>query len=515
MRLIERCIRGALTCCTRRYADTLRHRLDGYRVQQTALCQEYGVDHVEPLAYSEQLRTEQRALHASHPGSHILLTSGSTSIPKELWYPDHRLDRLQKEFVQQVLLLAEELPLRSPSIYFLTSLRPSRSLSSALLRAPQLSFIEKFALSQSIVFAPRAVTLSETTPELWVHIAYILLTRPAVIVAANPSTILTALHNVICEWESGRAIVRRILPEVWQSFSSTRRLVCDYHDALGRALSLTERSTLTTRDLLPQLEGVACWTAGYVGPYITRLRAAIDTPELRILPIASLSTEEILGLNVPGIRDGSCVPLAERVAYEFIHEEDEARRPIKPWELRSGERYAMVVSNRYGLNRYDTSDLFLCNGMLGDAPLITFVGRSGLQYSFSGEKLTAEQLLEAYQRSYSRVQLALVDTLCFPEPGELDELPHYVFLATSLLESDQEQQLAREIDAALCEINDEYSSKRASGRLGLPRLHSRQLAQVITALTRLAAHGEDINRTQVKLLPLYPKLTWSQMKHGC
>jgi hypothetical protein len=167
------------------------------------------------------------------------------------------------------------------------------------------------------------------------------------------------------------------------------------------------------------------------------------------------------------------------------------------------------------LKRYDTSDLFLCNGMLGDAPLITFVGRSGLQYSFSGEKLTAEQLLEAYQRSYARVQLALVDTLCFPEPGDIEELPHYVFLATMPLESDQEQQLAREIDAVLCEINDEYSSKRASGRLGLPRLHSRQLAQVITALTRLAAHGEDINRTQVKLLPLYPKLTWSQMKHGC
>lgn len=514
MPLVESCVRVALTHCARRYANTLRQRLDRYRAEQTTLHHTYDLHNVAPVGYSEQLRAEQRAFHASHAGSHLLLTSGSTSTPKELWYTDHRLASVQGELVRQVLLLADELPLRSPSIYFLTSLRPSRSLSSALLRTPQLSYAESIALSQSIVFAPGARMLSETAPELWVHVAYILLTRPSVIVAANPSTVLTALHQIISEWESGRTTVRRILPEVLRSFSQVRRLTYRSNNVLARALSLTERSSLTARDLLPYLEGIACWTAGYVGPYLARLRASLDIQDLRILPLVSLSTEEILGLHIPGISDGSCVPLAEQVAYEFIHEHDEVRRPLKPWELRIGERYSMIVSNRHGLRRYDTSDLFLCTGTLGDAPTLTFVGRSGLQYSFSGEKLTAEHLLQAYQSAYTRAHLGLVDTLCFPEPGEPEELPHYVFLATTPLTSDQEQQLVREIDAVLCDINDEYRSKRASNRLGAPRMHSHPLADVITALTPRAASGDEINRTQIKLMPLYPKITWSEMRRG-
>lgn len=512
MRLVESCIRVALTYSARKYSDTLRQRLDRYRAEQTALYRAYTLHNVAPMGYSEQLRAEQRALHAAHPGSHLLLTSGSTSAPKELWYTDHRLACVQHEFVRQVLLLADELPLRSPSIYFLTSLRPSRSLSSALLRPVWLSCAESIALSQSVVFAPGARALSEMTPELWVHVAYILLTRPSVIVAVNPSTVLTALHQIISEWESGRATVRRILPEVWRSFSTVRRFASHSNDAYARALSLTERSSPTVRDLLPHLEGIACWAAGYVGPYLARLRASIDMQDLRILPLLSLSTEEILGLHIPGINDGSCVPLAERVAYEFVHEHDEARHPLKPWELRNGERYSMIVSNQYGLKRYETSDLFLCTGTLGDAPTLTFVGRSGLQYSFSGEKLTAEHLLQAYQSAYRRAHLGLVDTLCFPEPGELEKLPHYVLLATTPLTPEQEQQLVREVDAVLCDVNEEYRSKRASNRLGAPRMHSYPLAEVITALTPRAASGNEINRTQIKLMPLYPKITWSEMQ---
>jgi hypothetical protein len=147
MRVIERCKRSALTYSARRYANTLRQRLDRYREEQTTLHHELAVHNVAPVGYSEQLRAEQRALHASHADSQ--------------------------------LLLADELSLHSTSIYFLTSLRPSRSLSSALLRPPQLSYAESVALSQSIVFALRAQALSETTPSCgFTSLTYCSLDRP-------------------------------------------------------------------------------------------------------------------------------------------------------------------------------------------------------------------------------------------------------------------------------------------------------------------------------------------------
>jgi hypothetical protein len=512
MRLIDLCIRKALTRSAARYAASLQQRLERYRAQQSALHSTYALDAVAPQGYSEHLRSDQIALHASHPGSHLILTSGTTSTPKEVWYTEQRLNAVQGEFLRQVLLLAGELPLESPSIYFLTALSPSRSLSSALLRAPKLSFGEHLALSQSIGFAPRSLSSCKDIPELWLHIAYILLTQPALLVAANPSTVLILLQHALSQWSEDRTTLRRLLPDVWSSFSRIRRRAYARNTALERSLSLTELDTVTARDLLPGLEGIACWTGGYVRPYITRLHSTIDTNDLRILPLLSLSSEEILGLHVPGITDGSCVPLGQHVAYEFIQEGDEARQIVKPWELQVGRHYSIVVSNRYGLKRYDTADLFLCTGRLGDAPLITFVGRAGLQHSFSGEKLTAEHLLEAYQRAYTRLALPTAETLCFPHPGRENEIPRYVFLATRHLEAPQEEQLAREIDTALHEINSEYRSKRESGRLAAPQLYTSEWGQVIAALEDRAAAKGGINRAQVKLMPLYPKLTWPEMR---
>jgi hypothetical protein len=356
------------------------------------------------------------------------------------------------------------------------------------------------------------LALREEAPELWVHVAYLLLTKPTLLVAANPSTVLLLVQQAISQWNTDREIVRRLLSEIWGSFSALRRYACGGASTLEKALSLTELDAVTARDIFPLLEGVACWTGGYVRPYLTRLEAAFDGYGLRILSLMSLSSEEILGLNVPGTEHDSCVPLATYVAYEFIEDGDESRELLAPWELLSGKRYSMVVSNRYGLKRYDTADLFLCTGRIGDAPLLRFVGRVGLQHSFGGEKLTGEHLLEAYQRAYSQLALPTADTLCFPETGSANELPHYVFVSTSHIAEHQTKILAHEIDRALQEINVEYRSKRESGRLGEPRLYTCQLAQIIEALGERASAHREINQAQVKLLPLYPAITWSEMR---
>jgi hypothetical protein len=512
VRIVNSCIRSAISHSARRYAGSLEQRLKRYRTEQTALFEKYSLTDIAPQGYTEEVRSTQRELQRSHPGSQLILTSGSTSTPKEIWYTEQRLQDVQSEFVRQVLLLAHEsTPLASPSIYFLTSLHSSRSLSSALLRTPQLNAIERTALFNSIVFAPCAIDLAAQAPEAAVHIAYIMLTRPAILVAANPSSILLLIQRTISEWMEQRMIVRNLIPKVWGSLSPIDRLGYGGADTLAQALAHTERDTITCHDLLQHLEAVACWTGGYVQPYLTRLTNTLSHNDLRILSLPSLSSEEILGLWTPNLRGGDCLPISQNVVYEFLREGDPSQKLLKPWELTSGERYVMVVSNRYGLARYDTADLFLCRGREHDAPIITFVGRAGLQHSFSGEKLTAPQLLQAYQRAYAELSLPVVETLCLPEPGSGDELPHYVFLVTVLIEQHLHTPLARAIDSALCAINEEYEAKRRSARLAEPQLHTRSLAQVIAALGDRAAPQQPINRAQIKLLPLYPQLTWSEL----
>jgi hypothetical protein len=102
----------------------------------------------------------------------------------------------------------------------------------------------------------------------------------------------------------------------------------------------------------------------------------------------SMSTETIETTTHFANNDVFFLPLAAGVLFEFIDEHDHY---LGPTELQPGKLYEMVVTDEYGLCRYHTSDLFLCRRKLGTLPDLVFVRRRGLEYSFTGEKLTAEQ----------------------------------------------------------------------------------------------------------------------------
>ena len=72
------------------------------------------------------------------------------------------------------------------------------------------------------------------------------------------------------------------------------------------------------------------------------------------------------------------LPIADGVVYEFIEEQtmDHADNLLDAHQLEPGKLYAMVISDGYGLRRYQTDDLFLCrrNGLCRLAPR-SFFGR--------------------------------------------------------------------------------------------------------------------------------------------
>ena len=209
----------------------------------------------------------------------------------------------------------------------------------------------------------------------------------------------------------------------------------------------------------------------------------------------SMSTETVETLPHFRGQDISFFSIAPGVYYEFI---DDSETLLNPQELEPGKLYAMIVSDAYGLRRYQTDDLFLCRRKVNGLPDLVFVRRRSLQYSFSGEKLTAEQFSVVFERLREMYPALLAGKFLTCVPSQpANALPHYQMLVIG----DQHTESAHELLAARCdellrEMNCEYRSKRASGRLG--RVTSMDLGTREFA----AAVAEPNWETQFKFLPL-------------
>ncbi|MGH2348921.1 MAG: hypothetical protein ACRDFT_05585, partial [bacterium] len=262
-------------------------------------------------------------------------------------------------------------------------------------------------------------------------------------------------------------------------------------------------------DLLPDLRAVYCWDGGYVRPYIEHLRRLFGDRTPEFFPMFSMSTETIAYEIFPRWSVAGGFPISPGVCYEFLAEDPGGGSAalLKPWELEPDRRYIMVVSDRYGLRRYNTEDVFVCVGMVRDTPLLRFQHRTGLAYSFTGEKLTGEHLSIVYERI--RRELGIPDLICTCFPTHTaNGIPGYVFTCWVPPGADRTSRLTADLfDHSLRDVNPEYAAKRASGRLAMPQV--RRVSDP-GALERITTKGaRDGSPAQRKVLPLSTTL-WDQ-----
>ena len=109
-----------------------------------------------------------------------------------------------------------------------------------------------------------------------------------------------------------------------------------------------------------------------------------------------MSTETIETVPDYRERETAFLPAAPGVLYEFLAVGSETAL-LGARELQPGGTYEMVVSHGYGLRRYATGDLFRVERVVAGLPDLRFLGRRGLGWSFTGEKLTAEQIGVAFE----------------------------------------------------------------------------------------------------------------------
>jgi hypothetical protein len=481
----------------------VRRSLPGQADRQAALRGRYQIDRDTPIeGYTEALRERVRG-----SGHRIVTTSGSTAQPKELAYPRARTRMVRLLFARITLRCAAARQVKRPLIFTLSSLSEDGSLT-AVMTGGTPSLVDCLMTPNRVLHHPAFEPIIARYGLMAVRVWAMVMSSPGWLYSTNPSTQAVFFHKLGQDWDGARAMLRDWLADPGQ-FSvdvqrQTRRMVAPGWRSRAEAAMAAEAAA-PVRQWLPALAVFSSWDGGNTRPFLTQVQRAL--PAAEFIPMFSMSTETIETVTVFRGRQAHFLPIAPGVLYEFLPaaEDDDPAQLRSADALEVGEEYALVVSDAWGLRRYQTEDIFACVGTLDGLPDLQFCRRRGLTWSFTGEKLTSQHLEHAYRdlvRDFPMLDGVQLTTA--PSHPEGDRLPGYhLVLAVpgGVLDVDR-QTLAERFDQHLRTINEEYESKRASDRLKPPRasvIDYDTLAAAIRGGADVQARGWD---SQFKLLPL-------------
>jgi hypothetical protein len=472
-------------------------RISHFKTSQKRLKHRYGVTAGTPIAsYGPAIEQSIRA-RAREQGhnSKFARTSGSTGKPKQLLYTPRRLRLLKLTFSDMFMRACNAFQIKRTSLYVFSSFEADASLTSLLLEEGKLpncltTLQAPYRLQHHPAISELVAEYGSVAVRLWI----LTISNPGVLYATNPSTISTFLDELANNWQRSSRMIRDwcIRPTL---FSSNVHRIAGRLESRGFAERLSQVA-LSTKPLslsrwAPAVEAYICWTGGYVKPFLDRLATHLPSPRYTLIPMYSMSTESIETLPYFRHRDVAFLPTAAGVVYEFVNE---VGNVFDAEQLQPGELYAMIVSDSYGLQRYQTDDLFLCKRKVHGLPDLDFVRRRTLEHSFTGEKLTAEQLSLVFDQLHATYRALLADTFLTCVPAQP---PHYkvLIIGETNMTLNDHAMLAARCDEMLCEINCEYSSKRASGRLGAIEIEPCGFKEFVST--------HPAWETQFKFLPLH------------
>ena len=272
---------------------------------------------------------------------------------------------------------------------------------------------------------------------------------------------------------------------------------------------LIKRDRLLPMDVWPNLAVVGCWKGGSVGLYL-RDFDSLFSPKTAVRDWGYLASE--LRGSVPMTDEGSGGVLAlDSNFYEFVkEEEDGSPNPtyLTADQLRVGEQYYVYVTTMAGLYRYEMNDILQVNGFFGNTPIIEFVQKGKGVSSLTGEKLYESQVCAAVKRSTGDATFPFEFIAATPE---WSDPPRYVFLVEETGPSLPDALWTNwgiEVDENLRSLNEEYDTKRRSGRLGNPIVKVVQRGELARYKQRRLAEGAP--DAQFKILRLNTDLEFQR-----
>jgi hypothetical protein len=230
-----------------------------------------------------------------------------------------------------------------------------------------------------------------------------------------------------------------------------------------------QRITETTGRLLPKdawnLGFVANWTAGTLGLYLQ------DFPEffgqVPVRDIGLLASEGRMSIPIGDATPAGILEVTSNF-YEFIPAEERGSdhpTVLRSHEVEAGREYFIFLTTSSGFYRYDVGDQIRVVDFCGQAPVIEFLHKGQHVSSLTGEKLTEQQAVRAFQQACQSLGLAADTFVLAPQWAQT---PFYrLHLTRDAVPSlEAPDRLAAEMDRQLRATNIEYASKQDSDRLG-------------------------------------------------
>jgi hypothetical protein len=487
---------------------------------QKRLRRRYGITPDTPiLTFGSELEQliEQAALQAG-PGARFAFTSGSTAKRKRILYTKGRLRAVRIAYIDFFARCCWSKGIARTSLYVFSSVANDDSLTSMLLEEsdlpPYLSSLQApYRVHRHQAVQSMVTQYGATAVRLWI----LAISNPGVLYSTNPSTLSIFLDELAAEWPRSSKLIKDWCGKP-DAFPDEVRRIARRLESRGSTHRLgniaKSQAALPLQVCASAVEVYVCWSGGYVKPFLDRLANHLPADRYRLIPMYSMSTET---LETVGHFEGhtlSFLPLASQVLYEFIQEglEDHPQKLRTASQLEAGKTYSLVVSDPFGLRRYQTGDLFICNALVAGLPDLRFMRRRDLEYSFTGEKLTSEQVMRAFETLREEYDLG-GDTFltCVPSQPADEPIPHYkivLFKSVGARGDYSDDQLAKRCDELFSEVNGEYKSKHESGRLGQLRFISLTRSEFINEIA--GRHQSHAWESQFKFLPLYRR-TWESL----
>jgi len=229
---------------------------------------------------------------------------------------------------------------------------------------------------------------------------------------------------------------------------------------------IARRGSLLPMDYWRELRLLGCWLGGTVGAQAAKLAPAFGQIPLRDLGL--IASEGWFSIPV---EDGTPAGPLDILGnfFEFIPVDEGSTSVLRCDELSDGKRYRMLVTNDNGLYRYDIGDVVEVRGFYRRTPKIAFVEKHGDMLNITGEKLHANHLVGAMDKTCAALDL---ETTAFRAVPDLEHNRYQILVcfktnpATSVIR----HKLIPMLDANLAAVNIEYAEKRRSERLLKPCL---------------------------------------------
>ncbi len=419
-------------------------------------------------------------------------TSGTSGHPKYFPYDQKRKNFVQKIFLKAMIVLTSQLKGKK-TFFLISSLEKDGSLTAGLVHNSHTpSFVELLQAPYRYFETKRGQNLCEKYGLVFSRYVILLITRPRIIYATNPSTITHFFKQLEGEWED----IRKALGELLQSPEELKPLLqLAEGDALGRLQQAHQQDTPQIDPIIETLNAFISWDGGYVGLFVKQLKKKF--PRIQHIPMFSMSTEVIE--TFPHIIKNRLyfLPTIAGIYYEFYDPQDQ--NIYQKDELVVGKSYVLIVTDKWGLERYNTKDIFLVKQMVDGLPDLAFIKRSEITASVTGEKITETQVRILYESLRKKFEF-LKDASLSMYPREVDDYVHYELIVIANTQNNT-QLIASAAEKILQEINIEYKTKVDSGRLHPLKVKFGNEGDLAFLF------GKEKNwESQFKIMPLYANI---------